>query len=65
MNDLEALDAQHRGNASLCWNAVMEDWLNEEDEGEYPATWEGLYRLLSDVGFSNVACSLQEAVAGL
>lgn len=64
MNQLEAWDDQHRGNASICWNKVMEYWLAGDDVDDYPATWEGLYTLLNDCTFSEVAADLKRIVSG-
>jgi hypothetical protein len=43
-----------------CWIKVMEHWLkNAKPSHEYPATWEGLLRLLRDVGCTNEANKLE------
>ena len=40
----------------------MEHWLSQDGSRDYPATWEGLYTLLNDVGFGTVAEKLKTAV---
>ena len=43
---------------------VMDDWLTRGGSCGYPATWEGLYSLLNDLGFRNISRNMQRAVAG-
>ena len=43
---------------------VMDDWLTRGGSRDYPATWEGLYSLLNDLGYGNVAVKLKKAVLG-
>ena len=43
---------------------VMDDWLTRGGSRDYPATWEGLYSLLNDLGYGNVAVKLEKAVSG-
>lgn len=61
-NQLDAWDEKDRGDAHRIWNRVMEYWL-DRDTREYPATWDGLCTLLTDVNCSNVAKELSEAVS--
>ena len=42
----------------------MDDWLTRGGSRDYPATWEGLYSLLNDLGYGNVAVKLKNAVVG-
>ena len=60
LNELDAWDKQYRGDCSDCWNRVMDDWLTRGDS----ATWNGLYCLLNDLGYGNVAVKLKNAVTG-
>ncbi len=62
LNDLEALEREHRGNAKDIWNKVMDHWLAGGSGHDYPASWEGLYTLLNDLELSEVAKRLQKAV---
>ena len=62
LNQLDAWDAQYRGDARKCWNKVMEHWLAEGGSQDYPATWEGLYTLLNDLGFAKVSKLMRKAV---
>ena len=62
LKQLDAWDAQYRGDVRMCWNKVMEHWLTEGGSRDYPATWEGLYTLLKDLNFTKVAEILKRAV---
>ncbi len=64
LNDLEALECEHRGNAKDIWNKVMDHWLAGGGGCDYPASWEGLYTLLNDLELSEVAKQLEKAVNG-
>ena len=64
LNDLEALEQEHRGNAKNIWNRVMDHWLAGKGGYDYPASWEGLYTLLKDLDFSEVSDELEKAVSG-
>ena len=64
MNQLQALDDKHRGNAKNIWNEVMSYWLTGEKSWNYPVTWEGLYTLLKDIDVPRIAEDLKEAVTG-
>ena len=44
-----------------CCTAVLSYWL-EHPPRHYPATWEGLYELLDDCEFGQVAAELKQAV---
>ena len=61
LNQLDAFDAQFRGNAAECWKHVMSFWLSGRGSKDYPVSWEGLSALLCDVGFSEVAKELKKA----
>jgi hypothetical protein len=67
-NVLEGWREEYMANAARCWGKVMQFWLSEyqqecsDEEAEYPATWEGLYEMLEDVEFAEVAKQLKEAV---
>ena len=58
---LEYWRMEHSRNIAECWMKVMEYWL--QGIPNYPATWEGLYELLEDVDFHEVAMKLKEVVA--
>lgn len=53
---------QYRGNANKCWTKVMEHWLNGVGKDRYPPTWEGLYMLLEDTEYVQIAEELKKAV---
>lgn len=61
-NQLRAWEEQYRGNANMCWTKVMEYWLNGVGKDSYPPTWEGLYMLLEDAEYSQIAEELKRAV---
>ena len=61
---LDGFDSQYRGNLNSSWNAVMSHWLAGGGGRDYPATWKGLYALLSDMELPRVASDLEKAVAG-
>ena len=63
LNQLDAWKTQYQGDAAICWNKVMEDWLTRGGSCGYPATWEGLYSLLDDLGFVNISRKMQRAAA--
>ena len=42
----------------------MDDWLTRGGSRDYPATWGGLYSLLNDLGYGNIAVKLMKAVSG-
>ena len=44
---------------------VMEHWLAEGGTPDYPATWEGLYELLEDVEYAEVAEELKRIVQAM
>lgn len=45
-----------------CWEKVMQNWLDGQGAENYPVKWEGLYRLLEDVGVPQVAIDFEKAV---
>ena len=60
-NVLDGWDSHYRGKAEDCWVQVMQHWMDGGSKG-YPATWQGLYDLVEDVGYPAVAKELKEAV---
>ena len=63
-NQLNVWEDQYRGDANMCWARVMEQWLNGSSEADYPVTWKGLYSMLDDAEFSQIAQELRVAVNG-
>ena len=61
-NVLDGWDSQYRGKAEDCWDQVMQHWRKGGGGKVYPATWQGLYGLVKDVGCPAVAKQLKEAV---
>lgn len=59
LNQLKGLSSQ---TVDDCWDSVMQHWLDGGCK-DYPVTWEGLYDLLEDAGYPEVARKLKEAVA--
>ena len=62
LNQLDGWEAEYRGNASRCWNRVMDQWLTQGGSHDYPATWEGLCTLLTDTGFAKTSKMLKNAL---
>ena len=62
MNTLNQYETQLRGNGERCFELVMQDWLDGRGRDEYPNTWEGLYKMLTDIQCSQVAEELKTAV---
>ena len=52
---------QRRGDVSMCCRDVLLDWL-DDNQGNYPATWEGVVQLLKDMEHSAIAQQLQNAL---
>ena len=46
----------------MCWTKVMQHWLNGVGKDRYPPTWEGLYMLLEDAEYPQVAEDLKKVV---
>ena len=65
MDLLEAWERQYHENASRCWLEVMKCWLNAGGTCDYPTTWEGLCKLLADVGYGQVSSLLRKALLSL
>lgn len=64
-NQLNTWEEFYRGDANMCWARVMEYWLTcQSSDSNYPVTWEGLYTLLNDAEYSQVAVDLRRAVMG-
>lgn len=53
---------KHGGDADDCWDEVIRCWFDRGSE-DYPLSWEGLYELLNDVEYAEVARELKKAVA--
>lgn len=61
-NQLDVWEKQYCGNANMCWTKVMAYWLNGGSKDQYPPTWDGLYTLLEDAEYSQVAEELKKVV---
>ena len=64
-NQLDAWRNECRDDAGRCWDKVMGHWLSTGGTSDYPATWDGLYILLEDVEFSEVAVELKEVISDI
>ena len=60
-NYLDSMDECWDSLKSVC-EVVMKEWLDGQGQEIYPVTWEGLYRLLTDIGCAQVAEELKAAV---
>ena len=58
---LNAWEMECLKKADQCWCKVMEHWLDQEDS-PYPVTWRGLFMLLEDAEYSQVAIELDIAL---
>ena len=65
MNCLKSWERQYREDANRCWLEVMGHWLNAGGTDNYPTTWEGLCVLLRDVGYGEVASTLEKALSSI
>ena len=65
LDQLEAWAEEYRGVSSRCWCRVMNYWITENDSPDYPATWSGLFLVLEDVEYSEVAAELKKALASV
>ena len=61
-NMLDAWREECLNNSARCWLKVMHHWLTGGDTPDYPATWDGLYEMLEDVEYFEMAQQLREAV---
>lgn len=64
-NQLDVLSRVHTGDTVTSLTRIMQYWLDGLGGLDYPVTWEGLYCLLGDVGYDDVAHELREAVMGI
>ena len=60
-SQLQALSMKHRDDIQQCCQDVFIHWL-ENPPPDYPVTWEGLYELLEDLEFTQLAKTLIEAI---
>ena len=61
LNILDNLEVDKHCQAER-WQAVMQRWMEGQGGNAYPATWDGLYQLLKDIGVPKVALELKKAV---
>lgn len=57
-----AIDTACLKVASECWCRVITDWLDNDGTANYPASWQGLFTLLRDIGKYGVAKELESAL---
>ena len=60
-NVLDGWNKQFLADSGDCWVRVMQHWMDGGSK-VYPATWQGLYGLVEDVGYPAVAKELKEVV---
>ena len=58
---LKGIHMQRLGDVGMCCRDVLVDWLHE-NQGGYPATWEGVVQLLEDMDLSAAAQQLKNAL---
>ena len=61
-NMLDAWREECHHISAHCWCKVMHHWLTGGDTPDYPATWDGLFEILEDTEYFEVARQLKEAV---
>ncbi len=61
MNILDGFSLQRSGDVRQCCRDVLYDWI-QNGSSHYPATWEGLLKLLQDMQLSSLASSLELAL---
>ena len=64
-NKIDSMSQAHTGDTITSLTQVMQYWLDGLGGLDYPVTWEGLYALLEDVGYDDVAGELRQAVMGI
>lgn len=62
LNQMEVWRKECLGKIAPCWKRVIEHWLTIGGTPDYPATWDGLYKLLEDVGCPAIADKLKSIV---
>ena len=62
-NTLVSIKRHLQGDAEICWQEVMQKWLDGQGQEKYQTSWEGLYSLLNDIECSQVAKELKDAIA--
>ena len=61
-NVLDTYDQQFSRDSNRCWEKVMQIWIDGSNLKEYPVSWKGLYKILTDIGKPKVAEDLKTAV---
>ena len=62
VSKLKTWDRQHHGDANMCWGDLIDHWKKSGGRSDYPPTWGGLYKLLWDIEYSEVAENMKKAV---
>ena len=57
---IESIKETCDGDNERCCERVAEEWLKREDTSDYPATWDGMQELLSDLNLHQISEKLQE-----
>ena len=61
-NNLNSLEMKHSKNNDRCWEEVMQKWMDGGNAKAYETSWEGLYKILKDIGKPKIAADLKTAV---
>ena len=61
---MENWASETRSN-EVCWDRVINAWLDGKGQDLYSQTWEGFYEMLKDVELGGHVPALKEAVASL
>ena len=62
LNQMAVWRRECLGEIGPCWKRVVDHWLTTGGTQDYPATWEGLYKLLEDIDCAAIAERLKNVV---
>lgn len=58
-----AVEKNRCGDVEECCRDIVNMWLQNETEGEYPVTWQGLNELLEDHELSQLVMKLKQRIS--
>jgi hypothetical protein len=62
LNQMNAWKEECLGNVGRCWTRVMDHWLTGGGTPDYPATWDGIYKLLEYINCPAIAQELMKSL---
>ncbi len=60
-SQLEGINMHRLGDVRLCYQDVLQEWISR-GSSDYPATWEGLLKILRSLELNSCADSLERAL---